>query len=75
MIQSVVFYKTEMTMKEALAFLRRHGYRTDKLDITPNTYRFRQADPDVLERRHYRFRTRGFPGGFFVLAYEGDVRA
>ena len=70
-VQSVAFYKSEMTMKEAVNFLRRHGYKSEKVDITPNLYRFRQVDPHPLETKGYRFRTQPFPGGFLILAYKG----
>lgn len=65
MLQSIVFRRAEMTLKEAYDFLRRHNYKHDKVDITPNTYRFRQHDP-VPDAR---YATKDFPGGFFVLSY------
>lgn len=71
-IQSVAFYRSEMPLKEAKDFLRRHGFKHEKLDLTPNLFRFRQVDPEPLERKGFRFRTQSFPGGFFVIAYGKD---
>jgi hypothetical protein len=68
-LESIVFHRNEITLKEALDFIHRHGYK-DKLDLTTNTYRFRQMDPHKLERQGYKFRTKRFPGGLFLLAYK-----
>ena len=45
LVQSVVFPKDKFTQGEALRWLIDHGYKHEKIDITPNTYRFRQHNP------------------------------
>lgn len=65
-IQSVVFHRDEITLKQAKDFLRRHGFKDGVPDITKNTYRFRQREP----QENVRYRTKPFPGGMFVLAYK-----
>ena len=71
MLQSVVFRRHAVSMEEAKRFLHRHGYRSDKVDVTDSTIRFRQLDPKPLERKGMRFRTKELPDkiGFLVLAY------
>jgi hypothetical protein len=69
-IESVVFHRNEMTLKQAKEFLHRHGFKEGRPDITTNTYRFRQMDPHKLERQGYKFRTKRFPGGLFLIAYK-----
>lgn len=68
--QSVVFHRGSTTLKEAIDFLKRHKMKHDKLDITANTFRARQEDPDALEKKGYRFRMKAFPMGYFVIAYK-----
>ncbi len=69
LVQSVVFNRP-IEISTARKWLKIHGFRHDyKVDVTPNTLRFRQHDPAELERKHYRFRTKQFPLGYFVLAY------
>ena len=49
-IQSIIFSKDEFTLKEAKQYLKDHGYSHIKVDIKPNTYRFRQIDPSKFTR-------------------------
>ena len=44
-VQSVVFPKKDFSQKTALLWLMNHGYNFSKVDVTPNTYRFRQHEP------------------------------
>jgi hypothetical protein len=52
-IQSILFNKHIYTKKQALDFLKHHGYNHNKIDITPNFYRFRQIDPEYLQNLGY----------------------
>lgn len=45
MIQSIVFPKSDYTLREATNWLQSHGHKFHKVDETPNTYRFRQHEP------------------------------
>ena len=70
-VQSVVFRKEDATLGEAKRFLKKHGYANDNdVDITEATYRFRQEDPNTLKKQGYRFKTKEFPLGFFIMAYK-----
>lgn len=71
MLQSIVFRRHAISMEDAKRFLHRHGYESDKVDVTDSTMRFRQVDPEPLERKGMRFRTKELPDkiGFLVLAY------
>lgn len=67
-IQSVIF-KREYGVSKARDWLKNNGYGTSKVDITPDSLRFRQYDPKPLENMGYRFRTIKFKHGSFVIAY------
>lgn len=54
-IQSVSVRRDKMSRGEAFRWIRDHGYKADKVDVTPDFFRFRQVDPDRL--RSGRFRT------------------
>jgi len=67
-IQSVIF-KREYGVSQARSWLTQHGFGTSKVDITPEHIRFRQYDPKNLEASGYRFRTKKFAHGSFIIAY------
>jgi len=46
-IQSIIFDKMYWTQGQAESWLQHHGFKNDKIDITENTYRFRQFHPSV----------------------------
>lgn len=66
-IQSVVFRKP-ISIGEAKQHLASMGLKYSKHDVTPNTIRFRQHDPKILEHAGYRFRNKEFKYGYLVLA-------
>lgn len=68
MIQSILF-KREYGLIKARDWLRKYGYGSSKVDITPEYLRFRQYDPLPLERSGYKFRTQKFKHGSFIIAY------
>jgi hypothetical protein len=47
-IQSVVFPKYLWTAQEAREWLTKHYLLSDDFDEKPDTYRFRQIDPDYF---------------------------
>jgi hypothetical protein len=67
-IQSIVF-KREYGVLRAREWLRQNGFGSNKVDITPGSLRFRQYDPKNLEDQGYRFRTKKFAHGSFIIAY------
>lgn len=44
-VQSVLIPKNKFNIIEARSYIRSHGYKLKKIDITENYYRFRQVDP------------------------------
>jgi hypothetical protein len=67
-IQSIVF-KREYGLMKARDWVQKHGYGSNKVDITPNQIRFRQYDPKSLEMSGYKFITKPFKHGNFIIAY------
>lgn len=55
LVQSVILHRDMFTPQEALEWIRQHGYKDTKIDITPQYYRFRQINPAAL--MFYRLRT------------------
>jgi len=51
--QSVIFAKKDFTITEAKDWLRKHDLKRSKVDVTPNTLRFRQHDPKVCQKEHF----------------------
>lgn len=64
LVQSVVFPKSLFTQREAIKWLYDHHYKYQKIDITPNTYRFRQHNPF---REHYYTKT--LPNGVILVIH------
>ncbi len=67
-VQSVIF-KREYGISNARTWLSRNGFGSSKVDITPESLRFRQYDPKPLEAMGYTFRTKKFAHGSFVIAF------
>ena len=67
-IQSIVF-KREYGVLRAREWLKLHGFGSGKIDITPESLRFRQYDPKPLEAMGYRFRTKKFAQGSLIIAF------
>lgn len=45
MVQSIIFEKAYFDKSEAEAWAKEHDFKTNKVDVTENTYRFRQYPP------------------------------
>ena len=67
-VQSILF-KREYGLTKARSWLSHHGFGTSKIDVTPEHIRFRQYDPKHLEAMGYKFRTKKFAHGSFIIAY------
>lgn len=70
-VQSVIVPKSAMSESVAKAWIKKH-YKLGKIDITANTYRFRQIAPDTVRTQGYRrFKIKKLPNGVeLVLAYK-----
>lgn len=44
-LQTIIIPKSEFTQSQAIRWLANHGYNFNKIDVKPNTYRFRQTEP------------------------------
>ena len=44
-VQSVLLKRDKFSRKEAFDWIRAHGYKADKVDMTSEYYRFRQHEP------------------------------
>ena len=62
-VQSIVFDKSEFTIKEAKKWLKQHNYKVSKVDKTETTLRFRQEDPN----NYTEFRVKTLPGGIMLV--------
>lgn len=53
-VQSVVIKKEAFPdIDDARVWVRSHGYKVSKVDETPNTFRFRQLDPNIMKTGKY----------------------
>jgi hypothetical protein len=48
-VQSVILKRSHFTLREAKEWCERNGYKHGKVDITPTTFRFRQASPELIK--------------------------
>lgn len=69
-VQSVLLKREKFGKGEAFDWVRKHGYKAEKVDVTPHYYRFRQMDSASL----HGFRFREIPlgkDGYLTVAYGG----
>lgn len=65
--QTVIFSKRQWSVEDARAWLRKHGFRSDSVDTTANTHRFRQFNPEHCAEGSYLALTKNFPAGVTVV--------
>lgn len=53
-IQSVIIDNQFFDRRDAVGWIRRHGFRATKVDATSNSFRFRQVEPDKFENGTFR---------------------
>jgi hypothetical protein len=53
-VQSVQLRRPKFTREQAFAWIRSHGYKAEKIDVTPGFFRFRQVDPARLHGGRFR---------------------
>jgi hypothetical protein len=52
-VQSVLFNKNNITLQQAIDWLKENNYLIKKVDETKNLYRFRQITPSLLKKQGY----------------------
>jgi len=73
-VQSLMYYKDRWTLRQATAWARKHGFRTMKVDVTKNMYRFRQVDPSTVKVLATKVLGRKSLGVSAIIAVEKRVR-
>jgi hypothetical protein len=53
-VQSLALRRDKFTKGEAFDWIRKHGYKADKVDIGPHFFRFRQVNPERLAGGRFR---------------------
>lgn len=53
-VQTLVLSQQMFTERQATGWIKRHGFRLTKIDITPNNYRFRQHPPTNFRAGSFR---------------------
>ncbi len=67
-VQSVHLRRDRFSKGDAFKWVRDHGYKASKVDISPQVYRFRQQDPERLRGARFRTVDLGTVGNL-LLAY------
>ena len=70
-VQSVTLRRDKYSRDEAFAWIRKHGYKATKVDVTPHFYRFRQVDPERLRGGRFRTLDLGTDGHMIVVYFGG----
>ena len=65
--QSVLFKRRQWTVTKAIQWLYDHGHSFKKIDLRPETIRFRQVSPNPNHR--YRIHRLGDSGVSLVLGF------
>ena len=72
-VQSVLLKKSKFTRAQAFDWIKGHGYKADKVDITQDYYRFRQYEPVHAVGLRYRTISLGDVGELVVM-YAGPKK-
>lgn len=67
MIQSVLLSKKYFTFRKSLDWIKSNGFKSYKVDITNNFFRYRQFDPSSY-KRHITRKSRT-PGVEYIIEY------
>ena len=70
LVQSVLLKRNKFTKDEAFRWVKLHGYKHHKVDMTHDYYRFRQIDPELLHLYYFRTIPLGDVGEL-IVAYSG----
>lgn len=72
-VQSVLLKREKFSRDEAFKWIRKHGYKANKIDVTPEYYRFRQVEP--VHSVSIRYRTIPLSDiGQLVVIYAGPEK-
>ena len=69
LVQSVLLRRSTFSKGDAFAWVRDHGYSASKVDITPEFYRFRQADPERFHGGRFRTVDLGDVGNLILVYF------
>lgn len=72
-VQSILLRKDKFTKGEAFKWIRDHEYKADKIDVTPDYYRFRQYEPIHSVGLRYKTISLGDIGHLIVM-YSGPEK-
>ena len=72
-VQSVILKRDKFSKGDAFKWIRDHGYKASKVDVTPQYFRFRQVDPSDLHGFRFREVALG-KDGYLVMAYAGPEK-
>jgi len=53
-VQSLALRRDKFIKGEAFDWIRKHGYKADKVDVGPHFFRFRQVNPERLAGGRFR---------------------
>ena len=67
-VQSVTLRRRAFSKGDAFKWIHDHGYKSSKVDVTPEFYRFRQVDPERLHGTRFRTIDLG-DVGHLILSY------
>lgn len=73
-IQSVIFDKDNWTVESAREWLAAHDFRSDKVDETDESLRFRQFDPEECKPDSYQTLTEDMPEGCVMVSCDRQGR-
>ena len=66
-IQTLIFSKKNWTQQRASSWCKSHGLRSDKVDETDSSYRYRQFDPSMCSPGSYQTLTENMPAGLSMV--------
>ncbi len=71
-VQSVIFDKSQWTVAQAKAWLKRHKFKNNNVDMKPLHIRFRQVSPTTLKNKGFKkYRTLELGQGIaLIIAYK-----
>lgn len=65
--QTIIFNKEQWSPEKARSWLNDHDFRSDKMDETEQSYRFRQFDPSECQEGSFQTLTENFPEGISAV--------
>jgi len=73
-VQSVIFSVLNFNVQDSTKWLKKHGFKYNKLDITDNFFRYRQENPEKLKKKGYTtIRTKDLNNGVELIIFYKDT--